>query len=258
MLLCLDVGNTQVFGGVVVDGRLKLHFRHDSQQASTSDQLGIFLRVVLRENNIDPASVTDVAICSVVPSMDYSMRAAILKYFNRDPFFLTADKIRDLTIHYINPQEVGADRLATAVAASIEFPQQDVIVVDLGTATTLEVITADKQYLGGAILPGIRLSMEALQSKTAKLSSVSIIKPKQVIGKTTIESLQSGLYYGQMGMIRELIAQITRDIFNGHQPLIIGTGGFAHLYEKEYLFDHLISDLVLTGLCHVYASSFSN
>lgn len=256
MLLCLDIGNTQIFGGVFDEAVLKLQFRYDSKQASTSDQLGLFLRLVLRENNIAPSLIKKIAICSVVPALDYPVRSACLKYFQCEPFFLTADKITTLTIQYTNPHEVGADRLATAIAASHQFPNQPLIIVDLGTATTLEVITADKQYLGGVILPGIRLSMEALQSKTAKLSTVNIIKPRHRIGKTTIESIQSGLFYGQVGMIRELITHITAETFGNQKPLCLGTGGFATLFEKEGLFDHIIPDLVLKGLLLFVSDAF--
>lgn len=248
MLLCLDVGNSQIFGGVFHQDTLKLHFRHDSKQASTSDQLGIFLRMALRENNIDPLAISQIAICSVVPSIDYSVRAACLKYFNIEPYVLNPQTTTALTIKYRNPAEVGADRIATAIAACQQFTDKNLIVVDLGTATTLDVITRDKAYLGGAILPGMRLSMDALQSKTAKLSAVTILKPDNAVGKATIESLQSGLYYGQLGMIRELSQVMSKEAFGNEPYLLIGTGGFAHLFENEKLFDAIVPELVLDGL----------
>lgn len=249
-LLCLDVGNTQIFAGVFNEkNTLIFSFRHDSTQASSSDQLGLFLRLVLRENAIEPDKITRIAICSVVPHLEYSLQAACLKYFSLTPYFLThTDLLDDIKIAYTNPEEVGSDRLATVLAASVFFPGKNLLVADLGTATTLEVITAERQYLGGIIFPGIRLSMDALQSRTAKLSAVNIIKPKQVIGRSTTEGLQSGLYYGQLGALREFIQHIIDTNFSNNPPLILGTGGFAHLFEKEELFDKIIPDLVLQGL----------
>jgi type III pantothenate kinase len=252
MLLCLDIGNSQIYGGVFEQKKLCLRFRHDSKQASSSDQLGIFLKAVLRENTIEPDVIKRIAVCSVVPNLDYSVRSACLKYFNTDPFFLKPEVNHDLIIEYINPSEVGADRIANAIAASHFFKNENIIVVDLGTATTFDVITDDKRYLGGAILPGMRLSMEALQTKTAKLSAVEIIKPKAVIGKTTMQSIQAGLYYGQVGMIREISERIAQQAFAGKNFKIIGTGGFAALFEHEKIFAKILPDLVLEGLRLAY------
>jgi len=253
MLLCLDVGNSQIFGGIYQQDLLKLHFRHDSKQSFTSDQLGIFLRAVLKENDIAPDLIQAIVICSVVPNLDYSVRAACVKYFKKDPLFITHQSQLGLNIQYQNPKEVGADRLATAVAAKAHYPDQNLIVVDLGTATTFDVISRDNDYLGGVILPGIRLSMEALQSKTAKLSSVEIIKPEKIIGRATMESLQSGLFYGQIGMIRELSKKVAEEAFKNESVQLIGTGGFAHLFEAENIFNEIIPHLVLEGLRLAYA-----
>lgn len=252
MLLCLDIGNSQIYGGIFDDGNLLLRFRYDSKQASTSDQLGIFLRNVLRENNINPKTINDVAVASVVPNLDYSVRAACLKYFDCKPFMLTSTANTGLTIQYLQPEQMGADRLACAIAGATHFEGKDLIIVDLGTATTFDVVDAKKAYWGGVILAGIRLSMEALQSNTAKLSSVEIVRPKHVIGRATKTSIQSGLFYGQTGMIRELTERISQEAFNGVRPYIIGTGGFAYLFEQEQLFDVIMPDLILDGLRFAY------
>ncbi len=248
MLLCLDVGNSQIYGGVFEKQEIQLRFRYDSQQASTSDQLGIFLRAVLQENDINPKAVKYIAASSVVPNLDYSVRAACRKYFDCDPFILTSAAKTGLTIQYHNPEQVGADRLATAIAGVNYFKNKPIIIVDLGTATTFDVIDAQSTYLGGVILAGLRLSMEALQSNTAKLSAVEIIQPRNVIGQSTKEGMQSGLFYGQAGMIRELTTRISQEAFAGVKPTVIGTGGFAYLFEREHLFDVIMSDLVLDGL----------
>jgi type III pantothenate kinase len=248
MILCLDVGNSQIYGGVFSNDELRLRFRHDSRQSVASDQLGVFLKAVLRENDIDATNISSIAIASVVPSLDYTLRAACLKYFNISPFFLQHGVNTGLTNCYTHPAEVGADRMANAIAASHFFPNQDLIVVDMGTATTFEVINKNKEYLGGTILAGIRLSMEALQSNTAKLSAVEIVQPSHAIGRSTRENIQSGLYFGQVGMIREITSRISQEAFAGRDPFIIGTGGFAYLVEPEGIFSTVLPDLVLHGI----------
>lgn len=248
MILCLDVGNTQVYGGIFAENKILLRFRYDSKSSYSSDQHGIFLRSLLRENNLELNSIKSIAICSVVPNIDYSLRAACVKYFGINPFFLQAGAETGLNIKYYNPQEVGADRIANAIAAVARYPQQDLIVIDFGTATTVCVINAKKEYLGGVILAGIQLSMNALQTNTAKLFPVEILKPKNVIGRSTTESIQSGLYYSQLATLREISEHIRIHQFSGHKPVVIGTGGFAHLFEGQNLFSITLPDLVLHGL----------
>lgn len=248
MILCLDVGNSQIFGGLFDNEEIKLRFRHDSRPSATSDQIGIFLKSVLRENGFDANVVTSIAIASVVPSMDYSLRAACLKYFDIAPFFLEPINNSQLIIDLPNPNELGADRLADCIAAMHSYPGKELIVVDMGTATTIDVVSAKREYLGGSIVAGLRLSMDTLQSNTSKLSSVEIIKPQTAIGRTTAEHLQTGLYFGQVGMIKELTKRISEQAFNGRQPTVIGTGGFAYLFEKEDVFTNVMPDLVLQGI----------
>lgn len=245
MILALDVGNSQILGGVFKGDASKLVFRRNSKQNNSSDETGIFLRSVLRENGIDPTQIKEIAVCSVVPEVVYSLKNACKKYFNITPFFLQAGVKTGLKIKYRNPLEVGADRIANSIAAAALYPNKNVIIVDMGTATTLDVVTADKEYLGGAIVAGLKLCMEALESKTAKLPSVEIIPMKEALGKSTIESIQSGLYYGHVGTIKELSAKLQQECFHGQMPLIIGTGGFSILFEKEKLFDAILPDFVL-------------
>jgi type III pantothenate kinase len=251
MNLCIDIGNTQIFAGVIHGDEILLRFRHNTREGLTSDQLGIFLKTVLRENHVDPNNIEDIAICSVVPHLEYSIRSACLKYFDIDPLFLQAGVKTGLKIKYRNPIEVGADRIANAIAAKTLYPNKDTIIIDYGTATTFCVLTAASEYLGGAILSGIRLSMESLQNNAAKLSAVEILRPKQSIGRSTMESIQSGLYYSQVGVARELIQKISEEHFSGKRPFIIATGGFSHLFENEGLFNVVHPDLVLHGLDRV-------
>jgi len=251
MILCLDVGNSQVYGGLFDDGRLSAQFRRTSLKHSSSDELGVFFRSVLRENQIDPDAVQFIAICCVVPDMLYSLRACCQKYFGVEPLILRPGIKTGLKIGYRDPKEVGADRIADAVGAIKLFPGRNLIVADFGTATTLCAITRDKEFLGGNIIPGVRLAMEALEAKTAQLPSVEIVPPASAFGRSTIESIQAGLYWSNVGMMRELVARITAEVFRDEAPLVIGTGGFAQLFIREKLFDHLVPDLILTGLMEI-------
>ncbi|MBL6689039.1 MAG: type III pantothenate kinase [Pseudomonadales bacterium] len=248
MLLCLDVGNSQVFGGLFEDDELKVQFRRTSQLRSSSDELGVFFRSVLRENNVEPDNISQVAICCVVPDLLYSLRACCQKYFSLDPLVLRPGIKTGLKIQYRDPKEVGADRIADAVGAVTMFPGRNLIVADFGTATTLCAISKNKEFMGGNIIPGVRLSMEALEERTAQLPAVEILPPRTALGRTTVESIQSGLYWSNVGMVRELTQRITDEEFPDDPPMIVGTGGFAQLFNRERLFDEVVPDLILTGL----------
>jgi type III pantothenate kinase len=247
MILCIDVGNSHLYGGVFEHDEIKLRFRHTSK-ASTSDELGIFLKTVLRENNILPDKIARIALCSVVPQLDYSLRSACKKYFDVEPFILQAGVKTGLKIHYRNPIEVGADRIANAIAATSSYPNENIIVIDFGTATTFCAIDSSKRYLGGTILPGIRLSVETLALNTAKLPTVEIKRKDNVVGRSTIESVQSGIYFGALGAAREIIKTIKHEVFNDKKVLVIATGGFAPLFEHKAIYDINVPDLVLQGI----------
>ncbi len=247
MMLCIDVGNSHIYGGVFKKYEICLRFRHTSK-VSTSDELGIFLKNVLRENQCCPDDIKLIAICSVVPQLDYSLRAACVKYFSVEPFFLQAGVKTGLNIKYRNPGDVGADRIATAIAGTHRFPQKNLIIIDFGTATTFCVINSQKAYLGGVILPGVRLAVDALAQNTAKLPTVEIIKAEHVVGRSTIESIQSGVFYGALGACRELISRIKADAFSGLDVMVLATGGFASLFDKQGIYDQHLPDLVLEGI----------
>jgi type III pantothenate kinase len=248
MMLTLDVGNSQIFAGVFDGEEIKLRFRMSSAHASSSDEYGLFLRVALKENGIDPKAITEIAICSVVPDKVHSLKNCCRKYFDMEPFILQAGVKTGLKIKYRNPLEVGSDRIADAIAAMHLYPKKNRIVIDFGTATTLEVVSSAGEFLGGAILPGVRISMEALEQRTSRLPSVEIVRPEVAVGRSTTESIQSGLYYGHLGAVRELIQQITVQVFPTEAPVIIGTGGFASLFARSELFHFEEPDLVLKGL----------
>jgi type III pantothenate kinase len=248
MLLCLDVGNTNIFGGVFAKDEVILRFRYNTCHGSTSDQMGVFLRCLLRENNLDAKEIRAIAICSVVPSVDYSLHAACKKYFNLEPFILRSGIKTGIKIKTRNPAETGADLIAGCLAAVHDYPKDNVIVVDLGTATTLCAVSADKEFLGAVILAGLKISMDALQSNAAKLYPVEIIKPEKITGRFTTEAMQAGLYHGHLGAIKECLRGMSAEVFGAKKPIIIGTGGFAHLFEAEKIFDNIQPDLILHGL----------
>jgi len=265
MLLCLDVGNTHIFGGVFADDQLLLRFRHKTDYGVTSDQIGIFLKSVLCENNlasrnlkcekkIGPNPKCDgyidaVAICSVVPPVDYSLKAACKKYLQLEPFILQAGVKTGVKIKTNNALELGADLIAGAIAAIHYYPNKDLLVVDFGTVTTIVAINKSKEFLGCAFLPGMRTSMHALQSSAAKLHNVEINKPEQATGRFTTESIQSGLYYGHIGAIKEITKRIAEESFgNNSIPTLLATGGFAHLFAQEHIFANIDPDLILHGI----------
>jgi type III pantothenate kinase len=249
MRLCLDIGNSQLHGGVFDDG-LRLQFRKTTHPLGSSDEFGVFFTGVLRENGIDPRAVQRVAICSVVPPALYPVRSACVKYFRCEPFVLQAGVKTGLKVKYRNPHEVGADRIAGAIGATLRRPGSNIIIVDCGTATTLDVVTAGGDYLGGAILPGVGISVETLAGRTAKLPTVEITRPATALGRSTIESIQAGVYHGHAGAIRRLIDEISRETFGRDSRSVIGTGGFARLFEAEGLFDEIVPEMVLLGLKH--------
>jgi type III pantothenate kinase len=252
MLLCLDVGNTQILGGVYDGERLLTTFRRASSIRASSDEFGLFFRAVLRENGIEPQSIDMAGICSVVPDVLHSLRNCFRKYFRFEPLLLQPGVKTGLKIRYRNPLEVGADKIANALGGITRFPGRNLIIVDFGTATTLCAVTKDREYLGGVITPGIHSSMAMLESKTARLPAVEIVRPSAVLGRSVVESIQSGLYYGTLATVRTLAGMIAEEDFRaaegGGKPVTLGTGGYGRLFEGETLFDAFIPELPLIGL----------
>lgn len=255
MLLCLDVGNTHILGGVFNRDQLVARFRYATHLIGTADQFGIFLLNILKSNQIEPKDISATAVSSVVPGCDYTIRHTVALYIKSTFFMLQGGVKTGLNIKYKNPNEVGADRIANAIGAINAYPNKNLIIVDMGTATTLDAVSKKRDYLGGAILPGMRLGMESLRSNTAKLMEVDIETPATFVGRTTRESIQTGLYHGQLGALKEIIAGMKQEVFSQETPLIIGTGGFAQLFREKSLFDVVLPDLVLQGLAKAYEYS---
>jgi type III pantothenate kinase len=248
MLLTLDVGNSQIFAGVFDGEELKATFRRTSSIRASSDEFAAFFRATLRENDIEPDTIDMAGICSVVPDAVHSLRNCFRKYFRFEPFVLQPGVKTGLKIRYRNPLEVGADKIANAIGALIRFPGRNLLIVDFGTATTLCAVTKEKEYLGGIITPGINISMSVLESKTARLPAVEIVRPAEVLGRSIVESIQSGLYYGTLASVRSLAALVEKEHFAKSRPLVIGTGAFGRLFEQEDFFDEFIPELPLIGL----------
>ena len=248
MLLTLDVGNSQIFCGVYDGEDLKTTFRRTSSIRASSDEFGTFFRATLRENGIDPEQIEMAAICSVAPDAVHSLRNCFRKYFRFEPFVLQPGAKTGLKIRYRNPLEVGADKIANAIGAMSRFPGRNLLIIDFGTATTLCAVTKDKEYLGGIITPGIQISMAALESHTARLPVVEIVRPSEVLGRSIVESIQSGLYFGTLATVQSLAAAVTKEHFSKAQPFVVGTGGFGRLFAAEHLFDEFVPELPLLGL----------
>lgn len=248
MLLCVDVGNTQIFAGVYDGEELKATFRRTSNIRSSSDEFGLFFRGMLRENGIDPARVEMAAMCAVVPDIVHSLRNCFRKYFKLEPLVLAPGVKTGLKIRYRNPLEVGADKIANAMGALHRYPGRNLVIVDFGTATTLCAVSKEREYLGGIITPGIHTSMEMLETKTARLPAVEIVRPAEVLGRSTVESIQAGLYYGTAATVRFLAETVTSQYFAQERPLVVSTGGFGTLFRDEGLFDATVPELPLLGL----------
>ncbi len=252
MLLVIDIGNTQLFAGLFKEDQIVLRFRKSSKNKLTSDEYGLFLKSILRENGYDPEKITAISISSVVPDLLYSLHSACTKYFKIRPLILNADARTGIKIMVGQPQEVGSDRIADAIAAEWLYPNENKLIVDFGTATTYDVMTDKAEWCGGLIAPGLRTCMEALSLNTAKLPQVEIQKPKVLVGRDTIENIQSGLYYGALGMTREVITRVQKDYFHGHPMRVIATGGFSQLFKGEDCFHIIEPDLVLIGLWRLH------
>jgi type III pantothenate kinase len=248
VILTLDIGNSQIFGGVFDRGALAVRFRLTCRQPTSSDELGLFLRGVLRENDIDPAAIERIACCSVVPAIMHSLRSCCRKYFGLDPFVLQAGAKTGLKIAYRNPLEVGPDRIANAIGAVHLYPGRHLIIVDFGTATTIDVVRGGREWLGGLILAGLRIQMEALERNTARLPNVEIVPNIELVGRSTVECIQSGLFYGTRAAVSGLIRDLRDRALQGEPAWVVATGGFSRLFERDSLFDAVLPDLILVAL----------
>lgn len=246
MLLAIDVGNTNIMLGVFEEDKIRVCWRIATHRDNTDDELGIIFKNLLREDNLSVSDITSVVISSVVPPLMYSLEKMSNKYFSLKPLVVGPGVKTGLNILLDNPREVGADRIVNAVAGYSLYGGP-LVIVDFGTATTFCVITENGDYLGGAIAPGIGISTEALFEKAAKLPRVELQKPRQIIGKDTISSMQSGIIYGFAGQVDGIVRRIFKEL--SLKPLVVATGGLANLIAPESeTIDHVNPLLTLEGL----------
>ncbi len=230
MLLAIDVGNTNTVLGIY-DGKVLVdRWRIGTERGKTADEWGILFRDLFQFDRITLRDIEGIVISSVVPPVSDMLQAMVAKYFNAPPLIVGADIQTGLLVSYDNPAEVGADRIVNAVAAYERY-QTSLIVVDFGTATTFDYISPRGEYLGGAIAPGIGISSEALFQRTSKLPRVEIVKPKKVIGRNTVQSIQSGIFFGYVGLVDEIVRRMKKEM-RSHAK-VIATGGLATLIAGE-------------------------
>jgi type III pantothenate kinase len=243
--LALDVGNTNTVVGLFAGEELRTHWRLTTHAERTADEVGMWLHQLLRWDNVSPDDLADVAVASVVPPMDPRLREGVRRYLDKEAFFVEPGIRSDMPLKVDAPQELGADRLCDSVAAFAEHGGP-CLVVDFGTAVTWEVVSADGEYLGGAIAPGPGVTSDALSSKTAKLPRVAMAPPPRVIGKGTVDSIQSGLFYGYLGLIEGVTRRILDEI---GEATVVATGGLAAAFASHTdLIQHVEPDLTLHGL----------
>jgi type III pantothenate kinase len=226
VLLAIDVGNTNTVLGVFEGQRLLQSWRIETNHARTGDEYGILVRQLFSLTGVDHRQVHAVAVSSVVPPMAFTLRQMVTRYFQVEPLFVGPGVKTGMPILYENPREVGADRVVNAVAA-FEKWKSALIVVDFGTATTFDAVTPKGEYLGGAICPGVTISMEALFRAASKLPRVEFQRPPHVVGRNTVHSIQSGLVFGYVGLVDGICVRMAEEL--GTRPKVVATGGLASL-----------------------------
>jgi len=246
MLLAFDVGNTTIAIGLFRGRKLVKSWKIKTDSDKTGDEYGAVLLNLMQFAGLQPGKVTGAIISSVVPPLNGVVEQMCRDYFGTDALVVGPGLKTGMPILYENPLEVGADRITASVAAFEKYGGP-VIVVDFGTATTFDAVSAKGEYLGGAIAPGVRIAAEALYLKTAKLPRIEIRKPKQAIGRTTVSSMQSGLYFGYLGLVTRTIEEIRKEL--GRTARVVATGGVGSQVAAELpTIEAFEPDLVLEGL----------
>ncbi|WDP90416.1 MAG: type III pantothenate kinase [Desulfobacter sp.] len=248
MLLVIDVGNTNTVIGVYENDQLKQDWRIRTVRENTADEFNILARALFADKGIQLTDITKTVISSVVPSSVRILNAFCERYLNLSPLWINPASVKQLMpILYSNPNEVGADRIVNAVAAYDKY-KTAMIIIDFGTATTFDAITAKGEYLGGAICPGVMISSEALFQRASRLPRVEIFKaPERVIGDDTIESIKSGIIHGNAAMVDGMVARMAEEM--GITPKVIATGGLAPLISQvSNAIESVDQSLTLDGL----------
>lgn len=250
MLLAIDIGNTNIVIGCMRDDEIVFKARIATDRLRTSDQYGVEIKNMIEAFGVNLKEIDDCIISSVVPPVFNSVRTGVLKIIGKQPMVVSPGLKTGLNIHVDVPSQVGSDRIVIAVAALAEY-EAPLILMDLGTATTIEVVEPDNRYVGGVIFPGVMVSLDALTSRAAQLPGISLDKPKAVIGKNTVDCMRSGMMYGTAAMIDGIIERIEEEL--GHKATIVATGGLARfitpLCKREIILER---DLLLKGLNIIY------
>jgi type III pantothenate kinase len=250
MLLVIDIGNTHVVFGVFKNEKLVGEWRIATHLHKTSDEYGILFTDLLNSGKVAASKIKGAILSSVVPPLTSIFQEMTERYFSLKAIVVTHAVKTGLKIQYDHPKEVGADRIVNAVAA-YHFYGGPVIIVDFGTATTFCVVSDKGEYLGGAIAPGLMISADALFSRAAKLPRVELSKPKSVIGKDTVTSMQSGMIFGYVGLVNEIVNRIQEEI--GREALVVATGGLSRLIASECkTISKVRPALTLEGLMIIY------
>lgn len=246
MLLAIDIGNTNTVLGLYDGSRLTRSWRINTDKARTVDEYAIVIHDLFRLSDIHFRDIHDVILSCVVPPLLFTFEQLCRQYFGKKPQIVGPGIKTGMPIHYDNPKEVGADRIVNAVAAYERY-HRSLIIVDFGTATTFDFISARGEYQGGAIAPGVGISAEALFERASKLPRVEIARPAQVIAKTTVASMQAGIFFGYVGLVDGIVSRMKSE--SREEPLVVATGGLAALIaESSKTIDEVAPDLTLEGL----------
>lgn len=255
MLLAIDIGNTNTVFAVYDGDELRQEWRAQSVAKRTGDEYAVFLNELLVLAGLGWKDLTDVIVSSVVPDANFNIQNFCKKFLNTQPLLIDRNTA-GIEIDLDKPEQVGADRLVNAVAVVAHY-RVPAIVIDFGTATTFDVIDANGRYAGGAIAPGINLSIAALHEATAQLPSINIKKPAKAIGKNTIDAMQSGIYLGYLSLIEGMVARIKSEM--GTEPFVVATGGLAPLFANDTKVINAVDDqLTLKGLLNLYQNHKNN
>ena len=250
MLLAIDIGNTNLVIGCIQNDKILFKARIATDSTRTSDQYGVEIKSMLEAYGVKRSDIDDCIISSVVPPVFNSVRTGVIKIIGKQPMVVGPGLKTGLNIHVDVPSQVGSDRIVIAVAALAEY-KAPLLLMDLGTATTIESVEPDNVYMGGVIIPGVRVSLDALTSRAAQLPGISLDQPKQVIGKNTVDCMRSGMMYGTAAMIDGLVDRMEEEL--GHHCTLIATGGLAQfitpLCKREIILE---KDLLLKGLNIIY------
>lgn len=250
MLLAIDIGNTNIVIGCIQNDQILFEARIATDRTRTSDQYGVEIVNMLNAFGVHKEDLSDCIISSVVPPVFNSVRTGVIKIIGKQPLVVGPGLKTGLNIHVDVPSQVGSDRIVIAVAALAEY-EAPLILMDLGTATTIEVVEPGNIYMGGVIIPGVKVSVDALTSRAAQLPGISLDQPKNVIGKNTVDCMRSGIMYGTAGMIDGIVDRMEEEL--GHKSTLVATGGMAQFVTP--LCRHKIileRDLLLKGLNIIY------